>query len=74
MNKALLGAMNCAMNYAPPELHPARDLPQGLLDFLTPSHREFTPSRQQLVAKRKEVLARAHGGGLAPAAHNQDFR
>ncbi len=26
MNKSVHGAMNCAMNSAPPELHPARDL------------------------------------------------
>ncbi len=61
MNKAAHGAMNSV----PPELHPTRDLPQGLFYFLTQFHREFTPRRQQLIAKHKEVLARAHGGGLA---------
>ncbi len=63
MNKAVLGAMNCAMNSAPPELHPARDLPQGLLDFLTPVHPEFTPRQPPLIAKRKEVLAKRMEAG-----------
>ena len=31
------------VNSAPPGFDPARDLPPGLLDFLTPLHREFTP-------------------------------
>jgi len=38
--------------------------PEGFLEFLRPLHRDFTPRQQKLVAKRAEVLARAHQGHL----------
>jgi malate synthase len=50
------------MNYAPAELNPHRDLPQGFFDFLLPLHKQFTPWQQKLVAKRAEALQRSHGG------------
>jgi malate synthase len=52
------------MNSAPPEFNATQDLPKGFFEFLTPLHREFTPRQQHLIAKRKEVLARAHRGAL----------
>ena len=52
------------MNSAPPGFSATKDLPKGFFEFLTPLHREFTPRQQQLAAKRKEVLARAHRGAL----------
>src|SRR3954469_4035830 len=39
-------------------------LPPGFLEFLEPLHRRFTPLQQELVRKRKEVLAAAHAGKL----------
>src|SRR5580704_2462509 len=50
------------MNYAPAELNPHRDLPEGFFDFLLPLHKQFTPWQQKLVAKRAEALQRSHGG------------
>ena len=52
------------MNSAPPGFDPARDLPRGFFEFVSPLHREFTPRQRQLIATRKEVLARAHRGEL----------
>src|SRR5229473_3264174 len=52
------------MNSSPAAFHSEKDLPQGFFEFLAPLHRQFTPRQQQLAAKRKEVLARAHGGSL----------
>ncbi len=52
------------INQAPADLDPRADLPPGLYDFLLPLHREFTPRQQSLVAKQREVLARAHRGDL----------
>jgi len=52
------------MNSAPPGFDPARDLAPGLFEFLAPLHREFTPRQQQLLARRKDALARAHRGQL----------
>jgi len=51
-----------SMNYAPADLNPAKDLPAGFLEFLTPLHQQFTPWQRQLVAKRAEVLQRSHRG------------
>jgi len=31
------------VNFAPAELNPQRDLPEGFLEFLLPLHRQFTP-------------------------------
>ena len=58
------GAAYPAMNSAPVGFDPARDLAPGLLELLAPLHREFTPRQQQLLARRKDALARAHRGQL----------
>src|ERR1700733_7376263 len=50
------------MNYAPADLNPQKDLPKGFLDYLLPLQKQFTPWQQKLVARRKEVLQRAHAG------------
>src|SRR5436309_3154711 len=52
------------MNTSPPGFDPARDLPRGFFEFFTPLHHQFTPRQQQLIAARKQVLSRAHGGEL----------
>ena len=53
-----------AINSAPADFNPKRDLPSGFLDFFVPLHQQFTPRQQELVAKRKRVLADAHAGKL----------
>jgi malate synthase len=45
-----------SMNYAPADLNPQKDLPNGFFDFLLPLHKQFTPWQQKLAAKRAEVL------------------
>jgi malate synthase len=50
------------MNFAPADLNPEEDFPEGFLDFLLPLHKQFTPRQQKLVAKRAEVLAGSHRG------------
>src|SRR6266478_2401130 len=50
------------MNFAPADLNPQKDLPQGFFDFLVPLHKRFTPWQQKLVAKRAEVLQASHRG------------
>jgi malate synthase len=50
------------MNYAPADLNPQVDLPQGFFDFLLPLHKQFTPRQQKLVAKRADVLRASHRG------------
>jgi malate synthase len=50
------------MNYAPADLNPGKDLPQGFFDFLLPLHKQFTPWQQKLVAKRADVLQLSHRG------------
>jgi malate synthase len=50
------------MNFAPANLNPQKDLPEGFFDFLLPLHKQFTPRQQKLVAKRAEVLERSHAG------------
>src|SRR5437763_9463784 len=52
------------VNQAAPDLDPARDLPRGFYEFLTPLHRAFTPRQQELAARRRRVLEAAHGGKL----------
>ena len=52
------------VNSPPAGFVATRDLPAGLFEFLKPLHREFTPRQQELAAKRKDVLARAHQGRL----------
>lgn len=51
-----------AMNYAPADLNPGKDLPKGFLDFLLPLHKQFTPRQKKLVARRAEVLRASHEG------------
>jgi len=55
------------MNTAPLDFDPHRDLPEGFYDFYLPLHREFTPRRDELVARRAQVLARSMQG--APPDH-----
>jgi malate synthase len=50
------------MNYAPADLNPYKDLPNGFYDFLVPLHKQFTPWQQKLIAKRALVLQESHGG------------
>jgi malate synthase len=50
------------MNYAPADLHPRKDLPEGFFDFLVPLHKQFTVRQQQLVARRADVLQLSHRG------------
>jgi malate synthase len=50
------------VNYAPADLNPQVDLPQGFFDFLLPLHKQFTPRQQKLVAKRADVLRASHRG------------
>jgi malate synthase len=45
-----------SINYAPANLNPQKDLPNGFFDFLLPLHKQFTPWQQKLAAKRAEVL------------------
>jgi malate synthase len=53
-----------AINTAPSDFNPQRDLPTGFLEFLAPLHREFTPRQQTITRNRKQVLAEAHRGKL----------
>jgi malate synthase len=67
------------MNYAPADLNPRKDLPEGFFDFLLPLHKQFTPWQQKLVARRAEVLQSSHRGhppNYLPAseATNSDWR
>jgi len=55
-------AISQPMNYAPADLNPQKDLPNGFFDFLLPLHKQFTPRQQKLVAKRAEVLRASHRG------------
>ncbi|PYY16353.1 MAG: hypothetical protein DMG60_15340 [Acidobacteria bacterium] len=52
------------INSAPQNFDPKRDLPPGFLEFFIPLHQRFTPRQRDLIAKRKRVLADAHGGKL----------
>ena len=52
------------MNTAPARFDAARDLPQGLAEFLRQLDAEFTPRQQALLAKRKAALSEAHRGRL----------
>ena len=55
-------AKSQAMNFAPANLNPEKDLPKGFLDFLLPLHKRFTPWQQTLIAKRAKVLQASHRG------------
>jgi malate synthase len=50
------------VNYAPADLKPKKDLPEGFFDFLVPLHNQFTGWQQKLVARRAEVLQLSHRG------------
>src|SRR5947207_12174434 len=51
-----------AVNSAPPDFDPARDLPAGFLEFLAPLHAALTLRQRALVARRDCALAEAHAG------------
>jgi malate synthase len=51
-----------AVNSAPPEFDPARDLPAGFLEFLAPLHAALTLRQRALIARRDYALAEAHAG------------
>jgi malate synthase len=51
-----------AVNSAPADFDPERDLPQGFLDFLAPLHAALTLRQRALVARREFALAEAHAG------------
>jgi len=52
------------VNSAPANFDPARDLPEGFLDFLAPLHAALTMRQRALVARREQVLAESHAGEL----------
>ena len=52
------------VNAVPPQAGPSGVFPAGFLEFLEPLDREFTPWQRALVARRAEVLERAHQGEL----------
>jgi malate synthase len=56
--------IDARINSAPEGFDGERDLPRGLMEFLAPLHREFTPRQRALAAKRAAALARAHAGYL----------
>src|SRR6059036_4186092 len=52
------------VNSAPPDIDPARDLPEGFLEFLAPLHAALTLRQRALLARRDFALAEAHAGKL----------
>jgi len=50
------------MNYAPINLNPKQDLPEGFFGFLLLLHKQFTGWQQKLVARLAEVLQLSHHG------------
>jgi len=52
------------LNNAPAGFDPAREFPEGFLNFLAPLHKRFTPWQQVLISKRKQALRAAHNGQL----------
>ena len=60
------------VNSAPADFDPARDLPEGFLEFLAPLHGALTMRQRDLVAWRDGALAVSHAGKLpdylAPSA------
>jgi len=51
-----------AVNSAPADFDPARDLPQGFQEFLAPLHAALTLRQRALIARREFALAEAHTG------------
>src|SRR5438045_2496690 len=58
------GLRGFEINTSPKNFNFQRDLPQGFLEFFLPLHQRFTPWQQELVNKRRQVLAAAHSGKL----------
>jgi malate synthase len=52
------------INAAPTGFDPARELPNGFIEFLLPFHRAFTPRQRDLVGRRASTLGAAHQGHL----------
>jgi len=52
------------VNTTPEDFDAARDLPEGLLEFLAPLHAALTLRQRALVARRDYALAEAHAGKL----------
>jgi malate synthase len=50
------------VNSAPPDFDPARDLPEGFLEFLAPLHAALALRQRALVARRDYALVEAHAG------------
>src|SRR5258707_7888259 len=50
------------VNSAPPDFDPARDLPEGFLEFLAPLHAALTLRQRALIARRDFALGEAHAG------------
>ncbi len=55
-------AVGFQLNTAPSGFDPKGDLAPGLFEFLQTLHHQFTPRQQELVAKRKRVLAESLDG------------
>jgi malate synthase len=53
-----------AVNSAPPDFDPARDLPVGFLEFLAPLHAALTLRQRALNVRRENALTEAHSGKL----------
>lgn len=52
------------INHAPADFAAKTDLPAGFYDLLAELHDKFTPRQQEMVKKRRQVLAEAHKGNL----------
>ncbi len=52
------------INSTPAGFDPARNLPEGFLEFLLPLHHALTSRQRELVARREKVLAASHRGAL----------
>ena len=52
------------VNSAPADFEPARDLPEGFLEFLAPLHAALTLRQRALNTRREYTLADAHAGKL----------
>ena len=50
------------VNAAPSGFDPARELPDGFIEFLLPLHRAFTPRQRDLIGRRASALDASHRG------------
>ncbi len=57
-------ARTLPVNSAPLQFDPARDLPEGFLEFLTPLHAALTLRQRSLISRREFALEEAHAGKL----------